>query len=61
MTFAISWEVPDCAVGHVLVQRNEDDPLKRPVFFYKKFPPDIKHRQASTFSHRVWHEVKLRT
>ena len=27
MTFAISWEVPDCAVGHVLVQRNEDDPL----------------------------------
>jgi len=43
---AVRQVVPDCAVGHVLVQRDESDPEKKPIFFYKKFPPDIAHRQV---------------
>ena len=38
--------VPDCSVGHVLVQRNEEDPEKRPVYYYHKLPPDVEHRQV---------------
>lgn len=33
--------VPDVGVGHVLVQRDESDPEKRPIFFYKKFPKGV--------------------
>merc|ERR1719159_1558269 len=32
------------AVGHVLVQRDENDPEKKPVYFYHKLPPDVAHR-----------------
>eukprot|EP00746_Dinoflagellata_sp_MGD_P159186 gnl/MRDRNA2_/MRDRNA2_86645_c0_seq1.p1 gnl/MRDRNA2_/MRDRNA2_86645_c0~~gnl/MRDRNA2_/MRDRNA2_86645_c0_seq1.p1 ORF type:complete len:279 (+),score=60.10 gnl/MRDRNA2_/MRDRNA2_86645_c0_seq1:77-838(+) len=32
------------AVGHVLVQRDENDPEKKPVYFYHKLPPDVANR-----------------
>lgn len=32
------------AVGHVLVQRDESDPEKKPIYFYHKLPPDAAHR-----------------
>ena len=42
MVEAVREVVPDIAVGHVLVQRDESDPEKRPKFYYKKFPKDVK-------------------
>lgn len=41
---AVRQIVPSISVGHVLVQRNESDEKKRPVFFYSKFPSDIAKR-----------------
>lgn len=36
--------VPDIAVGHVLVQRDEESEDKKPIFFYSKFPDDVAKR-----------------
>merc|ERR1711941_56901 len=36
--------MPEVATGHVLVQRDESDPEKKPVYFYHKLPPDVEHR-----------------
>eukprot|EP00392_Amoebophrya_sp_AT5.2_P005310 g5319.t1 len=38
--------IPDVAVGHILVQRDESDPEKKAIFFYKKFPADIAQRHV---------------
>jgi len=34
------------AIGKILLQRDEDDPLKRPKLYYSKLPPDIAKRQV---------------
>jgi len=41
---AVRQVLPSVAVGHVLVQRDENDPEKSPIFFYNKFPADIAKR-----------------
>jgi hypothetical protein len=35
--------LPPTPAAHILLQRDETDPLKRPVFYYKKLPPDIQY------------------
>lgn len=41
---AVRQVLPAVSVGHVLVQRDEDDPDKSPIFFYNKFPGDVATR-----------------
>eukprot|EP00397_Hematodinium_sp_SG-2012_P030644 GEMP01032476.1.p1 GENE.GEMP01032476.1~~GEMP01032476.1.p1 ORF type:complete len:222 (+),score=38.58 GEMP01032476.1:35-700(+) len=41
---AVRQVLPSISVGHVLVQRDEGHPDKKPIFFYQKFPSDISER-----------------
>jgi uracil phosphoribosyltransferase len=47
MVEAVREVIPDCSVGHVLVQRDESDPEKKPKFYYKKFPKGIEGKVRS--------------
>jgi uracil phosphoribosyltransferase len=38
---AVRQIIPGCAVGKILIQRDEEDPEKRPKLFYSKLPPNI--------------------
>lgn len=35
-----------CTSGHILIQRDEEDELKRPKLFYAKFPPGLQDKQV---------------
>ena len=35
---------PGVAIGKILIQRDENDPEKKPILFYKKLPKDIAER-----------------
>ena len=37
--------LPGCAIGKVLIQRDESTPDKRPVFYYSKLPEDIAQKK----------------
>lgn len=37
---------PGCSSAHILIQRDEADPEKRPKLFYSKLPPDITTKQV---------------
>ncbi|CAD7935992.1 unnamed protein product [Amoebophrya sp. A25] len=44
MLEAVREVIPDLSVGHILVQRDETDPEKKPIFYYKKFPEEVERR-----------------
>lgn len=37
--------LPGCAIGKVLIQRDEESEDKRPVFYYAKLPVDIAEKK----------------
>jgi|EP00945_MAST-04E_sp_MAST-4E-sp1_P007744 uracil phosphoribosyltransferase len=46
LTEAVRRTANGCATGKILVQRDESDKDKRPVFFYSKLPKDVAKRQV---------------
>ncbi|CAD7972172.1 unnamed protein product [Amoebophrya sp. A120] len=44
MLEAVRQVIPDVAVGHILVQRDESDPEKKPKFYYQKMPNGVEKR-----------------